>query len=76
MDCEEVFLCVDGSAVVTVDGEERIMGAGDCLVLPAGADFAFQVPGDAPFKAVACIPAGGKATMTGSGETVVPPWTV
>ncbi len=74
MDCEEVFLCVGGSAVVAVDGEERRVGAGDCLVLPAGADFSFRVDAEAPFQAVACIPAGGKATMTESGDTLVPPW--
>jgi mannose-6-phosphate isomerase-like protein (cupin superfamily) len=74
MDCEEIFLCVDGSAVVAIDGEERRVGPGDCLVLPAGADFSFQVDEAAPFKAVACIPAGGKATMTESGDTIVPPW--
>ena len=73
MDCEEVFLCVGGSAVVAVDGEAAA-GAGDCLVLPAGADFALRVDAEAPFKAVACIPAGGKATMTESGDTLVPPW--
>ena len=76
MDCEEVFLCVDGSAVVTVDGQERTIGAGDCLVLPPGADFSFRVEGDEPFKAVACIPVGGKAAMAESGDTLVPPWTV
>lgn len=76
MDCEEVFLCVGGSAVAAVDGEERTVGVGDCLVLPAGADFSFRVEGEEPFRAVACIPAGGKATMAGSGDTLVPPWTV
>jgi mannose-6-phosphate isomerase-like protein (cupin superfamily) len=74
MDCEEVFLCVAGHAVVTAAGQERQMEAGDCLVLPAGTDFSFRVPGDEPFRALACIRAGGKATMTASGDTFVPPW--
>jgi mannose-6-phosphate isomerase-like protein (cupin superfamily) len=76
MDCEEVFLCVDGSAVVAVDGEKRTVEAGDCLVLSAGTDFSFRVNGEQPFRALACIPAGGKATMAESGDTLVPPWTV
>jgi mannose-6-phosphate isomerase-like protein (cupin superfamily) len=74
MDCEEVFLCIDGSAVVVIDGAERRVAAGDCLVLPAGTDFSFRVEGEAPFRALACIPAGGKATMAESGDTFVPPW--
>lgn len=74
MDCEEIFLCVDGRAVVAVEGEERPVEPGDCLVLPAGTDFSFRVDGQAPFRAVACIRAGGTATMAASGDTVVPPW--
>jgi mannose-6-phosphate isomerase-like protein (cupin superfamily) len=74
MDCEEVFLCLEGQAVVTAAGQERPVEPGDCLVLPAGTDFSFRVLGDAPFRALACIRAGGKATMAASGDTFVPPW--
>jgi mannose-6-phosphate isomerase-like protein (cupin superfamily) len=74
MDCEEVFLCVAGRAVVAAAGQERPFEAGDCLVLPAGTDFSFRILGDEPFRAVACIRAGGKATMANSGDTFVPPW--
>lgn len=74
MDCEEVFLCVDGRAVVATSTEERPLEAGDCLVLPAQTDFSFRVVGDKPFRALACIRAGDKATMAASGDTFVPPW--
>jgi mannose-6-phosphate isomerase-like protein (cupin superfamily) len=76
MDCEEVFLCLDGRAVVvtSAEEEERLLQAGDCLVLAPGTDFSFQVVGDEPFRALACIRAGGKATMALSGDTFVPPW--
>ena len=74
MDCEEVFLCLEGHAVVTAAGRERPVEPGDCLVLPAGTDFSFRVLGDEPFRALACIRAGGKATMAASGDTFVPPW--
>src|SRR4051794_11482504 len=36
MDCEEVFVGLEGTAVATVEGAERNLGAGDCLILPAG----------------------------------------
>lgn len=74
MDCEEVFLCEGGSAVVSTPGEERTLGPGDCLVLPAGTDFSFRVDGPEPFRALACIRAGGRATMAGSDDAFVPPW--
>ena len=74
MDCEEVFLCLDGHAVVMTSAGERPLQSGDCLVLPAGTDFSFRVVGDEPFRALACIRAGGKATMAASGDTFVPPW--
>ena len=74
MDCEEVFLCLDGRAVVVTSAEERLLQAGDCLVLAPGTNFSFQVVGDEPFRALACIRAGGHATMAASGETFLPPW--
>ena len=74
MDCEEVFLCLDGRAVVVTSAEERLLQADDCLVLAPGTDFSFRVVGDEPFRALACIRAGGKATMALSGDTFVPPW--
>jgi len=74
MDCEEVFMCVAGRAVlVTAEGEQDVV-AGDCVVLATGTDFSFRVLGAQPFSAFACIRAGGKATMADSGDTFLPPW--
>jgi quercetin dioxygenase-like cupin family protein len=74
MDREEVFLGLDGHAVAEIDGSEHSLGAGDCLILPAGTDFTLHVPGRQPFRALACLPAGAQATMAGDGATFVPPW--
>jgi mannose-6-phosphate isomerase-like protein (cupin superfamily) len=74
MDCEELFLGQSGSAVAVVDGAEHPLGAGDCLVIAPGAEFSFRVGADEPFRAVACMRAGGRAVM--AGETITPPWTV
>ena len=74
MDSEEIFFGQSGSAVAVVDGVEQPIGPGDCLVLPPGAEFSFRVGATAPFRAVVCMPAGGRATL--AGETFAPPWTV
>src|SRR5215208_6768794 len=74
MDCEEVFLGLDGRAVASIEGAEYPLGAGDCLILPPGTAFTLHVPGDTPFRALACMPAGGMATMVPDGATFVPPW--
>jgi mannose-6-phosphate isomerase-like protein (cupin superfamily) len=72
MDCEEVFLVVSGEAVVDVAGTRRALAAGDCLVLPAGARFSFEVGAAQPFRAVACMRAGGRAVL--DGAPFAPPW--
>jgi quercetin dioxygenase-like cupin family protein len=74
MNREEVFLGLDGHAVAEIDGTEHGLGAGDCLILPAGTDFTLHVPGQQPFRAVACMPAGAQATLVPDGTSFVPPW--
>jgi mannose-6-phosphate isomerase-like protein (cupin superfamily) len=74
MDREEVFLGLEGHAVAEIDGSEHLLGPGDCLILPAGTDFTLRVAGRRPFRAVACMPVGARATMVADGATFVPPW--
>jgi mannose-6-phosphate isomerase-like protein (cupin superfamily) len=74
MDREEVFLGLYGQAVAEIDGTQHRLGAGDCLILPAGTDFTLHVPGHQPFRAVACMPVGARATIAADGVTFVPPW--
>jgi|SRR5215213_11060352 len=75
MDREEVFLAIDGHAVAAIDGGEHPLGPGDCLILPAGTDFTLHVPDPRqPFRALACLLAGGQATLVPEGTTFVPPW--
>src|SRR4051794_29414679 len=69
MDREEVFLGLEGQALAEMDGARRAVGAGDCLILPAGTDFTLHVPGERPFRAVACVPAGAQAVMAADGAT-------
>src|SRR3954471_3812767 len=74
MDCEEVFLGLEGDAVVMVDDTRHPLGAGDCLILPPRTPFTLHVPGRRPFRALACMTAGGLATMVPDGTTFAPPW--
>jgi mannose-6-phosphate isomerase-like protein (cupin superfamily) len=74
MDCEEVFLGLEGRAVAMVDEAEHVVGAGDCLILPPRTPFTLYVPGQRPFRALACMPAGGRATTIPDGTTFAPPW--
>lgn len=50
-DHEEVYLLLDGSATVTVDGEDVAMEPGDALRLPPDATRQIQV-GDQPSRLV------------------------
>lgn len=72
LDREEVFLGAAGEAVATMDGAEHVVGTGDCLIVPAGTAFTIAAAGDAPFRALVCLPCGGRATV--DGTTFVPPW--
>ena len=74
MDREEVFLALEGHAIAAIEDREHALGAGDCLILPAGTDFTLHVPGDRPFRALACVPAGAQATLVPDGATFLPPW--
>ena len=74
LDVEEVFLGTGGRAMATIDGTNYSVSAGDCLILPAGAPFTITAAADEPFRAVACMPAGGRATLLPDGPTFVPPW--
>ena len=74
IDVEEVFLGLEGRAVAIVDGGESTVTAGDCLVVPARTPFTLTAGPETSFKAVVCMPAGGRATVLPDGPTFVPPW--
>src|SRR3954452_822373 len=74
MDREEIFLGISGHAVADAAGPRPDLRAGDCLILPAGTDFALHVPDAEPYRALACVPAGARAIMAADGASFVPPW--
>jgi quercetin dioxygenase-like cupin family protein len=74
MSVEEVFLGLDGEATLVSGGLESTVKPGDCLILPARTPFTLTAGADRPFRAVACMTAGGKATVLPDGPSFVPPW--
>ncbi|HET9650391.1 MAG TPA: cupin domain-containing protein [Microlunatus sp.] len=70
---EEVFVVLDGSASVILDGERRSAGRGDAIVVPAGVTLVLANVGPAPLRLLCCMPVGGQARLA-DGTTFTPPW--
>ncbi|HEY1918112.1 MAG TPA: cupin domain-containing protein [Streptosporangiaceae bacterium] len=76
---EEVLLMLGGTLQVTVDtsadgtGTAEKAGPGDVIVVPAGASFQVDNPGDEPATAWVTTSVGLQATMA-DGSRVSPPW--
>jgi quercetin dioxygenase-like cupin family protein len=70
---EEVFVALEGEARATLDGVAHALRAGRTLVLPAGVVFTLAASGSTPFRALVCLPVGGRA-IVGDGEPFTPPW--
>ncbi len=51
---EELYYFVAGTGRVRVDGEERVVGPGDCVVLPPGARHKLCNDGDEPLVLLCC----------------------
>jgi len=69
---EEIFVGLSGAAVVTIDGVEHALGAGDAIIVPANTLFALANKTTEPFEAMVSFPVGGKAIT--KDATFTPPW--
>lgn len=69
---EEIFVCLSGRAVVQLDAGERILAAGDTLILPPDTQFSLGNPYREPFEAMVVFPIGGQAKTVHGMMT--PPW--
>jgi quercetin dioxygenase-like cupin family protein len=47
---EEVFVVQEGEATFTADGEERVVRAGEVVIVPAGVAHSFVNAGDGPLR--------------------------
>jgi quercetin dioxygenase-like cupin family protein len=70
---EEIFVVLEGSAAVTLDGQASTAGVGDAIVVPPGVSFALSNAGAGPVRLLCCLPVGGQALLPG-GEPFTPPW--
>ena len=69
---EEVFVVLDGTAAVVVDGVEAVARSGDAIVVPPGVDFRIANGGNSVLRLLCCLPVGGQAVTTEGRFT--PPW--
>lgn len=69
---EEIFVALSGHAVVTIEGAQHELHAGDAIVVPPHTLFALANPSPEPFEAMVSFPVGGRA-VTDDG-TFCPPW--
>jgi mannose-6-phosphate isomerase-like protein (cupin superfamily) len=76
LDHEEVFVILEGSLTVTIDGQEFDLGVGDALAVPARSPFSAANRTSAKASALVCIQAGFRATMASGEEIGTPPWAV
>ncbi len=51
---EELYLITAGTGRMRLDGEERDVRAGDCIVIPPGAPHQIVNSGDAPLRLLCC----------------------
>ncbi len=76
LDHEEVFVILEGSLTITIDGQAFDLGAGDALAVPARSLLSVANRTSAKASALVCIQAGFRATMASGEEIGTPPWAV
>lgn len=72
---EEVFVVLDGTATVRLDGQSDTAQSGDAIVVPAGVSFELANETDTRLQLLCCMPVGGQATLA-EGTVITPPWSL
>jgi quercetin dioxygenase-like cupin family protein len=70
---EEVFVVLEGTAQVVLDGNKCMAHAGDAIVVTAGVQVELTNATDGPLRMLCCLPVGGQARLA-DGTTFTPPW--
>lgn len=71
---EEVFIALQGTFSVALDGAETELTAGDALAVPAHCLLQVTNRSDKAARALVCIAAGFSATAADGQEIGTPPW--
>lgn len=74
LDHEEVFVSLEGSLAITIDGQAFDLLPGDALAVPPRSQLSVANRTSAKASALVCIRAGFRATMVGGEEIGTPPW--
>ncbi len=51
---EELYFLTRGSGLMRLAGEERLVGPGDCIVIPPGTEHKLMNTGDEPLELLCC----------------------
>ncbi|MBF6333133.1 cupin domain-containing protein [Nocardia transvalensis] len=70
---EEVFVLLDGTAVLSIDGAAASLAPGDAAVAPAGAVVRLDNPGERAAVLLVTVPVGFSAELA-DGTRIIPPW--
>ncbi len=70
---EEVLFILEGELHVSLDGERGVARPGDAVLVPAGALFGADNPGERPVRAWVTTSVGLRATLA-DGTVITPPW--
>jgi mannose-6-phosphate isomerase-like protein (cupin superfamily) len=71
---EEVFIALQGTLSVVVDGEEIELASGDALAVPANSLLDVANHGSQTARALVCVPAGFSAVYADGRAIGTPPW--
>ena len=74
LDHEEVFMMLEGTLTITVDGQTFDLGVGDALAVPARSWLSVSNRTSVKASAFVGIRAGFRATMASGEKIDTPPW--
>ena len=74
LDHEEVFIILEGALVVSVNGAENELKAGDAISVPAHSQLAVSNRSDKAARSIVCVPVGIQAVMADGTVVGTPPW--
>jgi mannose-6-phosphate isomerase-like protein (cupin superfamily) len=70
---EELFIVIEGTATVRIDGIDERAETGDCIVIPKDTIFELTNAGTTPLSLLSCMPTGTEVVM--GDARFVAPWT-